>query len=69
MKQAILKACAAALFLAPAFSSFAQIQTPAASPTAELKQRVGLTDVAIVYSRPSMKGRTVFADNGIVPFG
>ena len=69
MKQAILKACAAALFLVPAFSSFAQIQTPAASPTAELKQRVGLTDVAIVYSRPSMKGRTVFADNGIVPFG
>ncbi len=47
----------------------AQVQTPAASPTAELKQKVGLTDVAIVYSRPSAKGRTVFAANGLVPMG
>lgn len=47
----------------------AQIQTPAPSPTAEMKTRVGLTDVTLVYSRPSMKGRTIFAADGLVPFG
>lgn len=47
----------------------AQIRTPAPSPTATLSQQVGLTDVEIVYSRPSMKGRTIFAANGLVPFG
>lgn len=50
---------------------FGQIQTPAPSPTAEYKQKVGLTDVMVQYSRPSAKGRTIFgADkNAIVPFG
>jgi hypothetical protein len=43
------------------------IDFPAASPTATLKQRVGLTDVEVVYSRPSMKGREVFG--GLVPYG
>ena len=43
------------------------INFPAASPAATLKQRVGLTDIEIVYSRPSMKGRTIFG--GIVPYG
>lgn len=47
----------------------AQIQTPAPSPTAEVKTRVGLTDVTLLYSRPSMKGRTIFAADGLVPFG
>jgi hypothetical protein len=32
-----------------------------------LKQRVGLTDIEIVYSRPSKKDREIFG--GIVPFG
>jgi hypothetical protein len=52
-----------------AFSLNAQINTPAASPSAMLKQTVGLTDVEIEYSRPSMKGRTIFAADGLVPFG
>ena len=38
----------------------AQIMAPAASVTAELKTKVGLTDVTILYSRPSMKGRGIF---------
>lgn len=54
------------LFMLPAV---AQIRTPAPSTTAELKQTVGLTDINIVYSRPSMKGRTIFAKDGLVPFG
>ena len=40
---------------------------PAASPACTLKQRVGLTDIEIVYSRPGVKGRTIFG--GIVPYG
>lgn len=49
--------------------AIAQIRTPAPSTTSEVKQTVGLTEINIVYSRPSMKGRTIFAKDGIVPFG
>ncbi len=45
----------------------AQIKTPAASPGAKISQTVGLTDITVEYSRPSMKGRTIFG--GLVPFG
>ena len=45
----------------------AQIETPAPSPFAKLEQVVGLTDVTIEYSRPSMRGRVIFGD--LVPFG
>jgi len=58
------------LTLAVVIASFtieAQVQTPAPSPKAKLEQVVGLTDVAIEYSRPGIKGRTVFGD--LVPFG
>jgi len=44
-----------------------RVDFPAASPACTLKQRVGLTDFEIVYSRPGIKGRTVFG--GIVPWG
>lgn len=47
----------------------AQINTPAPSPTAEFKQKVGLTDITLNYSRPSVKGRKIFATDGLVPFG
>jgi hypothetical protein len=43
------------------------VDFPAASPTATYKQRVGVTDVEIVYSRPSMRSRTIFG--GLVPYG
>jgi hypothetical protein len=45
----------------------AQIKTPAASPSAKTTQTVGLTDVTVEYSRPSVKGRTIFG--GLVPYG
>lgn len=44
----------------------AQIQTPAPSPSSKLMQTVGLTDVTVDYSRPSMRGRTIFGD--LVPY-
>lgn len=47
----------------------AQIETPPPSPGSTIKQKVGLTDVTIEYSRPSMKGRSVFGTGGLVPFG
>lgn len=47
----------------------AQLNTPAPSPTAEFKQKVGLTDITINYSRPGIKERTIFAADGLVPFG
>lgn len=58
------------LALAIVIASFtieAQVKTPAPSPKSKLEQVVGLTDVAIEYSRPSAKGRTIFGD--LVPFG
>ncbi|TBM98505.1 DUF2911 domain-containing protein [Hyunsoonleella flava] len=45
----------------------AQIETPQPSPSAKLEQKVGLTDVTIEYSRPSVKGRKIFG--GLVPYG
>ncbi|MFK5971724.1 MAG: DUF2911 domain-containing protein [Flavobacteriaceae bacterium] len=48
------------------FSVQAQINTPAPSPSSKLMQTVGLTDVTIDYSRPSMRGRTIFGD--LVPY-
>ncbi|MDG5493158.1 DUF2911 domain-containing protein [Psychroserpens sp. SPM9] len=49
------------------FTSYAQIETPASSPSAKFEQKVGLTDITIEYSRPSVKGRTIFGD--LEPFG
>ena len=44
----------------------AQIKTPAPSPAAKVMQVVGLTDVTLEYSRPMMRGRTIFGD--LVPY-
>lgn len=58
------------LFVAVAFSFAlvsAQLQTPAPSPAATLTQVVGLTDVSVEYSRPAMRGRTIYGD--LVPYG
>lgn len=49
------------------FVSEAQVKTPAASPKSTLTQVVGLTNIEVVYSRPSARGRYVF--NNLVPFG
>ena len=49
------------------FAKAPQIEFPAASPAATLKQRVGLTDIEINYSRPSMRGREIFGR--LEPYG
>jgi tetratricopeptide (TPR) repeat protein len=65
MKKLLLNAIAFCLVV----SASAQIKTPSPSPTSELKQTVGLTDVTITYSRPGVKDRTVFSKDGLVPYG
>jgi Protein of unknown function (DUF2911) len=59
---------ASTLVLAPGlYAQTPAVQFPDASPACTLKQRVGLTDIEISYSRPGVKGRKVFG--GIVPYG
>lgn len=47
--------------------AMAQIQTPRPSPLTTLNQKVALTTVEVVYSRPGAKGRKIFGD--LVAFG
>jgi hypothetical protein len=63
MKKVLLIAIAFTM----SYAVNAQIQTPAPSPAAKIEQKVGLTDVSIEYSRPAMRGRTIFGD--LVPYG
>ena len=44
-----------------------KLEFPAPSPASTLKQRVGLTDIEIVYSRPGVKGRKIFG--GLEAYG
>jgi len=49
------------------FAQTPAVQFPSPSPASTLKQRVGLTDIEIIYSRPGVKGRQIFG--GLVPYG
>ena len=57
MKRFLLPVTAVALTL-----SAAAQELPAASPHAELEQMIGLTEVDVDYSRPSVRGRHIFGD-------
>ncbi|MEY8020152.1 DUF2911 domain-containing protein [Muriicola sp. SD30] len=56
-----------ALAFAVCTPMLAQIQSPQPSPAAKIEQQVGLTEVTVEYSRPSMRGRTIMGN--LVPFG
>jgi len=45
----------------------AQLTLPEPSPSATVKQKIGFTDLTIAYSRPGVKGRTIYG--GLVPYG
>ena len=63
-----MKKVSLSLFVALiSLSMGAQVQTPQPSPKAKVEQTVGLTQVSVEYSRPSMKGRTIFGNLG--PYG
>lgn len=55
------------LALQVTISAFGQLQAPQLSPKAEFEQIVGLTEIEVSYSRPSLRGRRAFGE--IVPFG
>lgn len=48
-------------------TSFAQLNLPRGSQKASVSQTVGITDISIKYSRPSVKGRTIWG--ALVPYG
>lgn len=54
-----------ALFVAMAFSGMSQ-ELPEVSSATTIKQRVGLTDIEIAYSRPNVNDREIFGE--LVPF-
>jgi hypothetical protein len=60
------RACALALVLLASVSAGAQqqakIRMPQASPPSTLTHTVGVTDLTIVYHRPSARGRTLWGD-------
>ncbi|MCX8210725.1 MAG: DUF2911 domain-containing protein [Lewinella sp.] len=47
----------------------AQVTTPSASPTVKMETMIGMTDFHATYSRPGMKGRDLFTEDGLVPTG
>ncbi len=68
MKKQLMSAFTALLFSVVFTSVNAQqLKVPAPSPTQTIKQNFGLSEITIEYSRPGVKGRTVFGD--LVPYG
>ncbi len=65
MRARILTLCFALLTA----GLFAQIQSPPPSPTVKMQTSIGLTDVELEYSRPGKKGRELFDEDGLVPYG
>lgn len=63
----LLSILAAVTLNSKAMAEAPKVEFPQASPTCTLKQRVGLTDVELVYSRPSVKDRAIFG--AMVPYG
>ncbi|MGS2726504.1 DUF2911 domain-containing protein [Psychroserpens sp. BH13MA-6] len=55
------------VFLLLSMSTFAQLNTPRGSQFATVSQRVGVSDITITYSRPSVNGREIWGK--LVPYG
>lgn len=54
------------ILIASTMGIHAQISAPEPSPAQKIEQIVGLTKVTIEYSRPSMRGRSIYGN--LVPF-
>ena len=63
MKNLILVACVLAL---ATLANAQQLNVPALSPTCSVEQAFSQTSIKLDYSRPSMRGRTIFG--GLVPW-
>jgi hypothetical protein len=62
LKRSSVSIFAALFILCIAASAFAQISVPRPSQKASVTQTIGVTDVTITYSRPGVKGRTIWGD-------
>jgi len=62
LQRKFLPFAAAALAAAASVCAQAQLRTPRPSQKASVMQTVGVTDIAITYSRPGVKGRKVWGD-------
>jgi len=51
-----------AMMLGAAQLASAQVRAPRPSPKASVMATIGVTDVTITYSRPAVKGRTIWGD-------
>ena len=62
LKRSSVSLFAALFILCSGISVIAQVETPQPSQKASVMQRIGVTDVTITYSRPSVKGRQIWVD-------
>ena len=69
MRKLIFQVFAVIAMLSFSNLSTAQVVAPDASPSAKFTQMVGLTEISVSYYRPGVKGRTIFAEDGLVPYG
>ena len=65
-KQLLLSFLTVMLSLSFCHAQF--VNTPRPSPKAAVAEWIGLSKIAIHYSRPGVKDRTVFGENGIVTY-
>src|SRR5262245_44376051 len=47
-------------------AQYSQLDLPRESQAATVSQRIGITDLTVTYSRPSVKGRTIWGE--VVPY-
>lgn len=66
MKKNLFAIAIAATMMFTANESFAQLKLPAASSSQTVTQGLGIENVTLNYSRPSMNGRKIFGD--LVPY-
>jgi len=66
MKKKFFAIAFAAALMFTANESFAQLKLPAASSAQTITQGLGIENVTLNYSRPSMNGRKIFGD--LVPY-
>lgn len=67
MKKLCTLAAVGLLLATGAVAQQPQLQLPRPSPNATVTQTVGVTEISIHYSRPGVKGRTIWGE--LVPFG
>ena len=62
LKRSSVSLFAVLFILCCGISALAQVDVPRPSQKASVMQRIGVTDVTITYSRPGVKGRTIWGD-------